>query len=102
MFRQRNPRLLLSSLVAVYMQGQLLKNCHKEKKVIIEVYGEEKQMLELKADPNNNKYWAPRQMPFQVAWRDIKIFYPLFMYKALHSKSVCLNITVCKLSTTCV
>ena len=43
MVRQRNPRLLLSSLVAVYMQGQ--KNYH-QKKVIIEVYGEEKQMLE--------------------------------------------------------
>jgi len=44
----------------VYRQAQLeedLPQIERKKKIIIEVYGEEKQMLEFKVAPNKKKYW---------------------------------------------
>ena len=38
----------------------------------------------------------------EEAQRDIKIFFPLFIYKALHLRRVQLDITASKLTTTCV
>ena len=95
MFRQRNPGLLLSTLVGVYMQGQLQKNYHKEKKVIIDIYGEEKQMLEFKAAPNKksslNIYvaQAPRRCRFRFLCEQKKCFarYQSFLSNLIHLQS---------------
>ena len=38
----------------------------------------------------------------EEARRDIKIFLPLFIYRALHLRRVWVEITACKLTTTCV
>ena len=104
----------------MYRQAQLEEDLpqierEREKKNVNEVCGTEKQMLEFKAVPNKKKYvpvniyvaWAPWQMPFQLflreeAQRDIKISFPLFIYEALHLRSVWLDITASKLTTICV
>ena len=45
---------------------------------------------------------AVSEVLLEEARRDIKIFLPLFIYRALHLKRVWADIIVCKLTTTCV
>jgi len=47
---------LSSSVQAGAIRGRPTRKREREKKIIIEVYGEGKQMLEFKAAPNKKKY----------------------------------------------
>ena len=86
----------------------------EREKIIIEIYGEEKQMLEFRVALNLKKSTSKHlRSPDSVAdavlgflvreeaKRDIKIFFPLFIFKALHLRRVWLDNTACKLTTTC-
>jgi len=101
----------------VYRQAQLeedLPEIEREKKIIIEVNGEEKQMFEFKAAPKLRRSTGKRsRSPGSVAdavsgflreeaMQDIKISFPLFIYKALHLRRVWLDIIASKLTAICV
>ena len=102
-----------TSSVAVYRQAQLKEDLpqREREKIIIEVYGQEKKLLE--------RPWVRRSTVKRLrspcsaadaisgvlreeARRDIKIFLPLFIYRALHLRRIWVDITACRLTATCV
>ena len=93
----------------MYRQAQLkedLPHTQREKKILIEVYGGRRNEI-VRADLNKEKYRlrsecsaadAVSGVLLEEARRDIKIFLPLFIYRALHLRRVWVGIT----TTTCV
>ena len=89
--------------------GGDLPQTHREK-IAIEVCGEETKLLERPWIRSIVKRLrslcsaadAVSGVLPEVPRQDIKIFLPLFIYRALHLRRVWVDITACKLTTTCV
>ena len=99
----------------MYRQAQLkedLPHTHMQgEKIIIEVYGEQTRFLDRPwirrgtirrlPSPCSAENGVPGVLR-EEALRKVKIFSPLFICKALHLRRVWVDITACKLTTTCV
>ena len=98
----------------MYRQAQLkedLPHTETEKKIIIEVYVEQTKLLDQQCIRRSTvkRLRSPcfaadavSGVLLEEALPDIKIFLPLFIYRALHLRRVWVDITACKLTTTCV